>query len=77
MLRHISPLKNNSKNSSSMSHHLKPHHLSILEIILKIQENHLMSHQISLLTNNSENLSCMPHHPMPCHIFPLKDNSEK
>jgi hypothetical protein len=37
------------ENSSSMSHQLMPHHLSLLKIILKIQENHLMPHHLSLL----------------------------
>jgi hypothetical protein len=68
---HLSPLKNNSEKSSIIPHHLMPCHISLLKIIIKIQENHLMPHHLSLFKNNSKNLSNMPH-----HISPLKNSSE-
>jgi hypothetical protein len=68
---HLSPLKNNSEKSSIIPHHLMPCHISLLKIIIKIQENHLMPHHLSLFKNNSKNLSNMPH-----HISPLKNSSK-
>jgi hypothetical protein len=50
---HIFPLKNISENLRSKSHHIMPHHLFLLKIILKIQENQLMSCHLSPLKNNS------------------------
>jgi hypothetical protein len=76
MSRYLSPLKNNYENSISMPHHIMSHHISLLKIILKIQENHLMLHHLSLLKNNSKNLGNMSHHLMLCHISPLKSDSE-
>jgi hypothetical protein len=49
---------------------------SILKIILKIQENHIMSHHISYLKNNSKNSSSMTHHLIPRHYSLLKTNSK-
>jgi hypothetical protein len=54
---HLSLLKNNSKNLSSMPHHLMPCHIFYWKIILKIQENHLIPRHISLLKNNSKTLN--------------------
>jgi hypothetical protein len=69
MPHHLSLLKNNSKNSSSMPHHLMTRLLSLLKIILKIKENHLMPHHLSPLKNNFENTGSMP-----SHISPFKNN---
>jgi hypothetical protein len=51
-----------------MSHRLMPHHLSLLKIILKIQENYLMPHHISLLKNNSKNSRKSPQVTSPFSI---------
>jgi hypothetical protein len=90
MSHHISSLKNNYKNSSSMTHHLMSRHLSLLKII---QENHIMPHHISLLKNNlkkflepvtsthitshffiKNNLNFFKNYLIPRHIFPSKNN---
>jgi hypothetical protein len=71
MTCHLSPLKNISKNSSSM-----PHHLSQSKTLLKIQENHITPHHLSPLQDNAENSSSIPHHLMPCHLSLLKNNSK-
>jgi hypothetical protein len=73
---HLSPLKNNSKNSNTMPHHLMSRHISLLKNNSKKSRNHLMPYHLSLLKNNSENTRSMSHHLMPCHISPLKNNSK-
>jgi hypothetical protein len=55
MSHHISLLKNNSKKLRCIPHHLMPHHVSPLKIILKIQGNHLIPGHISPLKNNLKN----------------------
>jgi hypothetical protein len=52
-----------------MTHHLIPRRLSLLKMILKIQEKHILPHHLSLLKNNSKNSRSMSH-----HIYPLKNN---
>ncbi len=73
--RHISPLKNNSKNYRKM-------YFNSLSVINgefsqhASMPHHLMSCHLSPLKNISKNLRSMPHHLMPHHLSPLKNNSK-
>jgi hypothetical protein len=64
MLHHLSPLKNNTENSSSMSHHLMPCHLSLLKNNSKNSRKSTHATSPFSIKNNSKNSKSMPHHLM-------------
>jgi hypothetical protein len=68
---HLSPLKNISKNSSSIPHHLMPRHLSPLKNNSRNLRKSPHASHLFPLKNNSENSSSMSH-----HLSLLKNNSK-
>jgi hypothetical protein len=68
MPRHISPLKNNSKNLRKSPHSTSHFSFEKKSKNLSSMAHHLMMHHLSLLKHNSKNSRKSPHATSPFSI---------